>query len=134
MGMQPVPRLHVNAAVLVVLAGMCGVGWRPGGRVGAGEPFAVAAGPAAVTPSSSKTRTASTPTGRAASIWASAAASTTASAPRSPAWKRRSPLAEITRRLTNPRLVDDPPPYRPSVVPRGPIHLMVEYDAAAPAS
>jgi hypothetical protein len=38
--------LHVDVAVLVVVAGVRRVGCRPGGRVGAGEPVAVAAGTA----------------------------------------------------------------------------------------
>jgi ferredoxin len=43
-------------------------------------------------------------------------------------------LTQFARRVQNPRLVVDPPPYRPSPVLRGPIHLMVEYDGVAPAS
>ncbi|GHA72220.1 MULTISPECIES: cytochrome P450 [Streptomyces] len=35
-------------------------------------------------------------------------------------------LTELVRRLVRPRLVADPPPYRPSPVLRGPIHLDVE--------
>ncbi|GAB4048689.1 cytochrome P450 [Catellatospora paridis] len=35
-------------------------------------------------------------------------------------------LTELVRRLDKPRLVADPPPYRPSPVLRGPIHLHVE--------
>ncbi|MCX5150675.1 cytochrome P450 [Streptomyces sp. NBC_00320] len=35
-------------------------------------------------------------------------------------------LNELVRRLKNPRLVADPPPYRPSPVLRGPIHLHIE--------
>jgi cytochrome P450 len=35
-------------------------------------------------------------------------------------------LVELTRRFPEPRLVDDPPPYRPSSLLRGPIHLLVE--------
>lgn len=35
-------------------------------------------------------------------------------------------LTELVRRLDEPRLVTDPPPYRPSPVLRGPIHLQVE--------
>ncbi|WP_225821286.1 cytochrome P450 [Streptomyces naphthomycinicus] len=35
-------------------------------------------------------------------------------------------LTELVRRLQGPRLVADPPPYRPSPVLRGPIHLHVE--------
>jgi cytochrome P450 len=42
-------------------------------------------------------------------------------------------LPELARRLVNPRLVADPPPYRPSPVLRGPRHLQVEYDTVAPA-
>jgi cytochrome P450 len=38
-------------------------------------------------------------------------------------------LTAIARRLDNPRLVVDPPPYRPSPVLRGPIHLEVDVDA-----
>ena len=37
-------------------------------------------------------------------------------------------LAGLARRLDNPRLVADPPPYRPSVVLHGPRHLQVEFD------
>jgi cytochrome P450 len=37
-------------------------------------------------------------------------------------------LVELVRRLRNPRLVEDPPPYRPSPVLRGPRHLLVEID------
>jgi cytochrome P450 len=37
-------------------------------------------------------------------------------------------LAEFARRVSNPRLVADPPPYRPSPVLRGPQHLLVEMD------
>ena len=42
-------------------------------------------------------------------------------------------LPELARRLVNPRLVADPPPYRPNPELRGPRHLIVEYDAVAPA-
>ncbi|MEU7824810.1 cytochrome P450 [Catellatospora sp. NPDC049133] len=35
-------------------------------------------------------------------------------------------LSELVRRLDKPRLVADPPPYRPSPVLRGPIHLPIE--------
>jgi cytochrome P450 len=35
-------------------------------------------------------------------------------------------LAELIRRLDNPRLVQDPPPYRRSPILRGPRHLAVE--------
>ena len=38
-------------------------------------------------------------------------------------------LAALASRLDNPRLVEDPPPYRPSPVLRGPRHLRVAYDA-----
>jgi cytochrome P450 len=41
-------------------------------------------------------------------------------------------LTALARRLENPRLVDDPPPYRPSPVLRGPQHLKVTVDAIAP--
>jgi cytochrome P450 len=37
-------------------------------------------------------------------------------------------LTTLARRLVRPRLVSDPPPYRPSPVLRGPVHLPVEYD------
>jgi cytochrome P450 len=43
-------------------------------------------------------------------------------------------LTELARRLENPRLVSDPPPYRQSPVLRGPRHLLVEFDRVAPAS
>jgi cytochrome P450 len=45
-------------------------------------------------------------------------------------------LTALARRLENPRLVTDPPPYRPNAVLRGPRHLDVAYDrllAAQPA-
>lgn len=42
-------------------------------------------------------------------------------------------LTALARRLQNPRLVADPPPYRPSPVLRGPIHLEVAYDGVLPA-
>jgi cytochrome P450 len=42
-------------------------------------------------------------------------------------------LSELARRLINPRLVADPPPYRPNPELRGPRHLFIEYDAVAPA-
>ena len=38
-------------------------------------------------------------------------------------------LAALASRLDNPRLTADPPPYRPSPVLRGPVHLRVAYDA-----
>ena len=37
-------------------------------------------------------------------------------------------LAVLARRLVNPRLVEDPPPYRPNAVLRGPSHLLVDFD------
>ena len=37
-------------------------------------------------------------------------------------------LTALASRLVNPRLVADPPPYRPSPVLRGPAHLPVAYD------
>ena len=40
-------------------------------------------------------------------------------------------LAEMARRLVNPRLVVDPPPYRVSPILRGPRHLEVAYDSIA---
>jgi cytochrome P450 len=42
-------------------------------------------------------------------------------------------LQQLASRLVNPRLVTDPPPYRPNAELRGPRHLLVEYDAVAPA-
>jgi cytochrome P450 len=42
-------------------------------------------------------------------------------------------LPELARRLVNPRLVADPPTYRPNPVLRGPRHLQVTYDTVAPA-
>ena len=38
-------------------------------------------------------------------------------------------LAALASRLDHPRLVEDPPPYRPSPVLRGPRQLRVAYDA-----
>ena len=43
-------------------------------------------------------------------------------------------LPELARRLVNPRLVADPPPYRPNPGLRGPRHLQITYDAVAPAA
>ncbi|MFF9586914.1 cytochrome P450 [Streptomyces achromogenes] len=37
-------------------------------------------------------------------------------------------LSELARRLENPRLVEDPPPYRENAVLRGPRHLNVAFD------
>ncbi|MCS0600723.1 cytochrome P450 [Streptomyces sp. LP11] len=37
-------------------------------------------------------------------------------------------LSELARRLENPRLVEDPPPYRQNAVLRGPRHLNIEFD------
>jgi cytochrome P450 len=37
-------------------------------------------------------------------------------------------LTALARRLVNPRLVEDPPPYRPNAVLRGPRHLLVDFD------
>jgi cytochrome P450 len=37
-------------------------------------------------------------------------------------------LTELARRLVNPRPVEDPPPYRPNSVLRGPRHLPVAFD------
>ncbi|WP_329009385.1 MULTISPECIES: cytochrome P450 [unclassified Streptomyces] len=41
-------------------------------------------------------------------------------------------LAELARRLQDPRLVADPPPYRPNAVLRGPRHLTVTFDGLNP--
>jgi cytochrome P450 len=37
-------------------------------------------------------------------------------------------LETFLRRVQNPRLVVDPPPYRPSQIFRGPIHLPITVD------
>ena len=37
-------------------------------------------------------------------------------------------LTELVRRLEQPRLIVDPPPYRPSPVLRGPAHLLIEVE------
>jgi cytochrome P450 len=42
-------------------------------------------------------------------------------------------LPALARRLVDPRLVTDPPPYRPNPELRGPSHLLVEFDAIVPA-
>ncbi|MCU1456996.1 MAG: cytochrome family protein [Actinomycetia bacterium] len=42
-------------------------------------------------------------------------------------------LTELVRRLENPRLLADPPPYRPNPLLRGPRHLPVGFDGVAPA-
>ncbi len=36
------------------------------------------------------------------------------------------------RRVENPRLIEDPPPYRTSQVFRGPRHLFIDYDGISP--
>jgi cytochrome P450 len=41
-------------------------------------------------------------------------------------------LPELVRRLDNPRLVSDPPPYRPAATLRGPRHLWVDVDRVLP--
>jgi cytochrome P450 len=41
-------------------------------------------------------------------------------------------LSELARRLENPRLVEDPPPYRQNAVLRGPRHLNVAFDGLRP--
>ena len=38
-------------------------------------------------------------------------------------------LAALARRLENPRLLEDPPPYRQNPVLRGPRHLPVQIDS-----
>lgn len=40
-------------------------------------------------------------------------------------------LTALARRLVNPRLVVDPPPYRPNAVLRGPAHLQIAFDSIA---
>jgi cytochrome P450 len=42
-------------------------------------------------------------------------------------------LTELARRLVNPRLIVDPPPYRTNPVLRGPRHLQVAVDGITPA-
>jgi len=42
-------------------------------------------------------------------------------------------LRTLARRLDNPRLLEDPPPYRPSPILRGPRHLRVQVDGILPA-
>ena len=64
---------------------------------------------------------------------ASAAASTTASARPLARLETQIALTELARRLENPRLVADPPPYRPNPVLRGPLHLPVRFDGMVPA-
>ncbi|GAA1495541.1 cytochrome P450 [Paeniglutamicibacter kerguelensis] len=41
-------------------------------------------------------------------------------------------LTEMARRLQNPRLVTDPPPYRISPILRGPLHLEMDIDGIRP--
>ncbi|MFD9002443.1 cytochrome P450 [Streptomyces sp. NPDC059582] len=41
-------------------------------------------------------------------------------------------LSELARRLENPRLLEDPPPYRQNAVLRGPRHLPIACDAILP--
>ncbi|MFF7188427.1 cytochrome P450 [Streptomyces sp. NPDC008222] len=41
-------------------------------------------------------------------------------------------LAELARRLDNPRLVEDPPPYRQNAVLRGPRHLRISFGGLRP--
>jgi cytochrome P450 len=42
-------------------------------------------------------------------------------------------LTELARRLVNPHLVTDPPPYRPNPTLRGPRHLPIQFERIAPA-
>lgn len=42
-------------------------------------------------------------------------------------------LAELARRLDNPRLLEDPPPYRRNAVLRGPRHLPIGFDGVRAA-
>jgi len=42
-------------------------------------------------------------------------------------------LTELARRLENPRLLADPPPYRPNPLLHGPAHLPVGFDRIRPA-
>lgn len=41
-------------------------------------------------------------------------------------------LSELARRLDNPRLTEDPPPYRQNAVLRGPRHLTIGFDGLRP--
>ncbi|MFD5427954.1 cytochrome P450 [Streptomyces sp. NPDC127084] len=41
-------------------------------------------------------------------------------------------LTELVRRLDNPRLLEDPPPYRTSAVLRGPRHIPIAFDGVRP--
>ncbi|UXY25712.1 cytochrome P450 [Streptomyces sp. HUAS TT20] len=41
-------------------------------------------------------------------------------------------LTELARRLGNPRLIEDPPEYRPNAVLRGPRHLTIAFDDLLP--
>ncbi|MER5462080.1 cytochrome P450 [Streptomyces sp. NPDC002668] len=41
-------------------------------------------------------------------------------------------LTELARRLDNPRLLEDPPPYRQNAVLRGPRHLNIAFDGCRP--
>ncbi|MGW4566703.1 cytochrome P450 [Streptomyces sp. NPDC004561] len=41
-------------------------------------------------------------------------------------------LSELARRLENPRLVEDPPPYRQNAVLRGPRHLNIAFEGLNP--
>ncbi len=43
-------------------------------------------------------------------------------------------LTELARRLENPRLVTEPPPYRPNPILRGPRHLLVDIDGVRAAT
>jgi len=43
-------------------------------------------------------------------------------------------LPALARRLVNPRLVTDPPPYRPNPELRGPRHLLIGLDGVVPAA
>lgn len=42
-------------------------------------------------------------------------------------------LTELVGRLDNPRLAEDPPPYRANAALRGPCHVVVEFDGVRPA-
>ena len=95
----------------------------------AGSPIFLCYGSANRDPrSGSRTPTDSTSNARTTSTSATARASTTASAPRSPGWRPSSRSSEFFRRVENPRLVEDPPPYRRNQIFRGPRRLLVDID------
>ena len=62
------------------------------------------------------------------STWGLAVASTVAFGAPLARMEAQIAFTELVQRLSQPPLVVDPPPYRPSPLLRGPEHLLIEVD------